>query len=64
MKLDRNAFKTYNFKTFIKESNHYKGYTLYQLFEVFNYLQSIAYTFELNKYPKMDKSVHSTQKNE
>ena len=63
MKLDRNAFKTYNFSTQAKEADNYKEYNFSQKIEVFNYLQSVAYNFELNNYPKMDKTLFSSRKN-
>lgn len=63
MRLDRNSFKSYNFNTQYKEVDNYKDYTLEQKIEVFNYLQSVAYNFEINKYPKMDKTVFSSRKN-
>ena len=63
MKLDRNSFKSYNFNTQVKDGDNYKNYTLQQCADVFNYLQSVAYNFELNNYPKMDKTVFSSRKN-
>ncbi len=62
MKLDRNSFKSYNFSNQNKEADNYKNFTFEQLVEVFNYLQSVAYNFELNNYPKMDKTVFSSRK--
>ena len=63
MKLDRHIFKTYNFSSQAKEADNYKDYNFSQITEVFNYLQSVAYNFELNNYPKMDKTIHSSRKN-
>ena len=63
MRLDRNAFKAYSFSSQAKEIDNYKNCTLEQICEAFNYLQSVAYNFELNKYPKMDKTIHSYRKN-
>jgi hypothetical protein len=63
MKLDRNVFKTYSFSSQAKEVDNYKDYKFSQIIEVFNYLQSVAYNFELNNYPKMDKTIHSCRKN-
>lgn len=62
MKLDRNSFKAYNFNTQVKEIDNYKRYTFSQKVEIFNYLQSVAYNFKLNNYPKMDKTVFSSRK--
>lgn len=61
-KFDRSYSKSSNHKTFIKESDHYKGFTLQQIAEVFNYLQSVAYNYDLNNPIKMDKTVHSSRK--
>ena len=61
MRLDRNSFKTYNFSNQTKEIDNYKNHTIQQKVEVFNYLQSVAYNFEINNYPKMDKTVFSSR---
>lgn len=62
MKLDRTAHKAYHFKDKVPESSNYKGLSLIEIAEVFNYLQSVAYNFPLNQYPKMDKTIHSCRK--
>ncbi len=62
MKLDRTAYKAYNFKDQTSESENYKGLSFQELCDVFNYLQSVAYNFKLNNYPKMDRTVHSCRK--
>jgi hypothetical protein len=62
MKLDRTAHKAYNFKNQKSESSNYNGLSITELARVFNYLQSVAYNFELNNYPKMDKTIHSCRK--
>ena len=62
MKLDRTVHKAYNFKDQISEVQNYKGLSFEELCEAFNYLQSVAYNFALNNYPKMNKSVHSSRK--
>jgi hypothetical protein len=63
MRLDRTVHKAYHFKNQLPESNNYRGLSFEQITEVFNYLQSVAYNFKLNDYPRMDKSVHSCRKN-
>jgi hypothetical protein len=60
--LDRTAHKAYHFKNQLPESADYRGLSLQEIAEVFNYLQSAAYNFKLNDYPKMDKSIHSCRK--
>lgn len=62
MKLDRTAHKAYNFKDQKSEIEKYIGFSLNERIRVFNYLQSVAYNFDLNNHPKMDKSVHSSRK--
>lgn len=62
MKLDRTAHKAYHFKDQVSDSSDYKTLSRFDLFEVFNYLQSVAFDFKLNNYPKMDKTVHSCRK--
>ena len=63
IKLDRTAHKAYNFKNQLKESVHYTNLSFEELADIFNYLQSVAYNFKLNNYPKMDKTIHSCRKN-
>ena len=59
MKLDRNSFKAYNFENQEKDGQNYSKNDFQKNIEIFNYLQSVAYNFEINKYPKMDKTVFS-----
>jgi len=61
MKLDRTKHKTYNYKNQTSERENYVGMSHKELAEIFNYLQSVAYNFELNKWPRMDKTVHSVR---
>jgi hypothetical protein len=63
MKLDRTIHKAYHFKEQLSESENYKGTSFQEKVLAFNYLQSVAYNFEINKYPKMDKSIYSSRKN-
>lgn len=58
-KLDRSAHKTYNLKQIQRESDNYSHLSLEEKFNVFAYLQSVAYNYELNSPPKMDKTIHS-----
>lgn len=62
MKLDRTAHKAYHFKDQRSESESYKNYSYMEKVAVFNYLQSVAYNFKENEYPKMDKTIHSSRK--
>lgn len=61
-KFDRTFFKSGALKTFGKERDHYKGFTLEEIANVFLYLQSTAYNYDLNNPIKMDKSVYSSRK--
>lgn len=61
-KFDRSYSKSGNLKTFVRESDHYKGFTLQQIADVFVYLQSVAYNYDLNNPIKMDKTVYSSRK--
>jgi hypothetical protein len=58
-KLDRSVHKTYNLKQIQTESENYAYLTLEERFEVFAYLQSVAYNYKLNSPPRMDKNFHS-----
>jgi hypothetical protein len=58
-RLDKNAHKTYNLKQIQNESENYSHLTPEEKFKVFAYLQSVAYNYDLNSPPKMDKTVHS-----
>jgi hypothetical protein len=61
-KFDRTYFKSGNIKTFVKESGNYKGFTSEEIANVFLYLQSVAYNYDLNHPIKMDKTVYSSRK--
>ena len=63
MKLDRTVHNAYHFKDQKPESTNYKSRSFSELTDIFNYLQSVAYNFKLNNYPKMDKTIHSCRKN-
>jgi hypothetical protein len=62
-KFDRTYSRSGNIQTFVKESDHYKGFTREELTKVFLYLQSVAYNYNLNHPIKMDKTVYSSRKN-
>jgi len=58
-RLDRTYSTSYNFKNQKKEIEHYANYTKEQIFEVFAYLNSVAYNYPLNNPPRMDKTFFS-----
>ena len=62
MKLDRTIHKAYNYRDQVPEIENYKGLSFAEVCSIFNYLQSVAYNFKLNNYPKMDRTVHSCRK--
>jgi hypothetical protein len=62
MKLDKTAHKAYNFKNQTPEIENYRGLAFEELARVFSYLQTVAYNFNANDYPKMDKTIHSSRK--
>ncbi|HXB39966.1 MAG TPA: hypothetical protein VNZ49_05440 [Bacteroidia bacterium] len=59
LRFDRTVHKSGNIKDFQKESDFYKGMSLEELADFFNYLQSVAYNFDPNKPPRLDKSIHN-----
>lgn len=63
MRLDKTKHQAYHFKNQPSERENHQHLSSLELVEVFNYLQSVAYNFKLNCYPKMDKTIHSFRKN-
>ena len=61
-KLDRTYSSVYNFNTAKKDIENYKGFSVEQLFDVFNYLNSVAFNHPMRNPPKMDKTVFSYRK--
>lgn len=49
-----------NLRNRVREADFYKGFSLDQVAEVFAYLQSVAYNYNLSNHPRMDKTVHSS----
>lgn len=62
LKLDRTIFSTSKIADFKKESDNYIKYSENERFLAFAYLQSVAYNFPINQYPKMDKTYFKTRK--
>jgi hypothetical protein len=44
-----------------KESDNYKGLNLDQIGGIFSYLQSVVYNYQIDKPPKMDRTIFSTR---
>ncbi len=62
LKLDRTAFSTSKISDSKKESDNYLNQSLADKYFAFAYLQSVAYNFPINNYPKMDKTLFKTRK--
>jgi hypothetical protein len=62
MRLDKTVHNAYNYNNQLADVENYKNLSWSKITEVFNYLQSVAYNFEINNYPKMDRTVHSCRK--
>lgn len=58
-KLDRSFHTSYNFKTQKNEIEYYKNLSLDKVYEIFLYLNSVAFNYPLHSPPKMDKTVFS-----
>lgn len=57
--LDKTYHSSSHFSRPIKESDHYKHLSIKEIGNVFSYLQSVAYNFSKDEYPKMNKIIHS-----
>lgn len=62
LKLDRTAFSTSKISDSKKESDNYLNQSVAEKYFAFAYLQSVAYNFPINSYPKMDKTHFETRK--
>lgn len=56
-KLDRTSFKKQSFEDASKHTKEYKKLTINDRLKISFYLNSIAYNFDINNPPKMDKTV-------
>jgi hypothetical protein len=54
-KLDRNSFKAQSVKEADNHSAYYSSITWKERLQVSAYLNSVAYQYDLNKPPRMDK---------
>ena len=62
LKLDRSVFSTSKISDSKKESDNYLNQTEAERYLAFAYLQSVAYNFPINQYPKMDKTFFKTRR--
>jgi hypothetical protein len=61
-KLDRTAFQAMTFEEADDYQRDYRNYSVKQRLEVALYLTSIAYDFDINNPPRMDKTLFSKEK--
>jgi hypothetical protein len=61
-KLDRTTGKGHSHKTAPKESDYWKTKTVDERLEAAFYLNSIAYNFDIDNPPRMDKTVFISRK--
>ena len=62
-KLDRTIGKGHTHEDAPKDSSYWKTKTVEERLYAAMYLNSIAYGFDINNPPKMDKTVFSSRKN-
>jgi hypothetical protein len=62
MKLDRSYFKAGNINDKKRQVDEYAHLSEKEQIELFNYLMSKAFDFQLGKFPKMDKTAFSCRK--
>lgn len=55
-KMDRTAFKHQTIKEAAHNLNYWKSQTFEKRLQAANYLNSVAYNFDINNPPKMDKT--------
>ncbi|MFM7357223.1 MAG: hypothetical protein ACKO1T_01470 [Sediminibacterium sp.] len=60
-RLDRTAFKAQTFEEAAQHSEYYKKLTWQERLQIAEYLNSVAYNYELNNPPKMDKTKFSVK---
>ncbi|MCA6496396.1 MAG: hypothetical protein IM558_01600 [Chitinophagaceae bacterium] len=59
--LDRTAFKAQTLEEAARHSEYYKKLTWQERLQIANYLNSVAYNYDLNNPPKMDKTKFSVK---
>jgi len=61
-KLDRSVFKAMTVKEADDQQRDYSKKTIEERLEIAYYLTSIAYNFDINNPPRMDKTIFSAEK--
>lgn len=62
-RLDRTYSTSGNIYTQKNEASHYKGLSLEKIGQIFAYLNSVAYNYDILHPPKMDRTIFSSRKN-
>ncbi|MFN5360437.1 MAG: hypothetical protein ACK5B4_05070 [Bacteroidota bacterium] len=60
-RLDRTAFKAQTLEEAAQHSDYYKKLTWQERLQIADYLNSVAYNYDLNNPPKMDKTKFSVK---
>ena len=60
-RLDRTALKAQTLEEAARHSEYYKKLTWQERLQIANYLNSVAYNYDLNNPPKMDKTKFSVK---
>ncbi|MFN5428784.1 MAG: hypothetical protein ACK5BO_12170 [Bacteroidota bacterium] len=60
-RLDRTAFKAQTLEEAAQHSEYYKKLTWQERLQITDYLNSVAYNYDLNNPPKMDKTKFSVK---
>jgi hypothetical protein len=60
-RLDRSAFKAQSIKEAAVHSTHYKKLTWQERLRIADYLNSVAFDYDINCPPRMDRTKFSTR---
>lgn len=63
-RLDKTAFKINSFKEADEAMQDYSNYTIKERLQIAYYLTSVAYRFDMDHPPRMDKTIFSIKKRE
>ena len=63
-RMDKTAFKIQTFEEADDAMSNYTNYTIEERLRIYWYLTSIAYKFDLDNPPRMDKTVFQMRKHE
>lgn len=62
-KMDRTAFSAYKKENEPSDTTYWRTKTIRERLEAANYLISVAYSFDINNPPRLDKTIFSVVKN-